>query len=225
MANRIVEEEGAVSRHVKTFVLDPEIAAISAVNDALTGLDSAAQQRVLNYVAAKLNLISQLEPASTSRPLGSDTELASLVSVATTDVVGAGSDGEDLDGISSVAIKWMRRNGLTADGLAKLFSLGVDDIDLVAKAVPGENKKERMHSVFLLKGVAAYLGSGVARVSHDQVKEACLHYDAFDTNNFASYLKSFAAEVSGSKEAGYTLTARGLTSATETVKEMLDATS
>ena len=51
-----------------------------------------------------------------------------------------------------------------------------------------------------------------------QVKEACLHYDAFDNSNFASYLKSFAAEVSGTKESGYTLTARGLTAATDLIK-------
>ena len=29
-----------------------------------------------------------------------------------------------------------------------LFSLGVDEIDLVAKKVPGDTKKERMHMYF-----------------------------------------------------------------------------
>jgi hypothetical protein len=75
----------------------------------------------------------------------------------------------------------------------------------------------------LLKGIAAYLSTGVARVSHEQLKEACLHYDAFDPANFATHMKDFAAEASGTKESGYTLTARGLTAATEIIKSIVKA--
>ena len=106
--------------------------------------------------------------------------------------------------------------------MQKLFSLGVEDIDLVAKKVPGASKKERMRSVLLLKGIAAYLGTGVARVTYEQLKEACLHYNAYDAANFAAYLKFFAAEIGGTKDAGYTLNGRGLNSATELVKQMLE---
>jgi hypothetical protein len=127
---------------------------------------------------------------------------------------------DDAEGINSVALKWMRRSGLTPSVLQNIFSLGIEEIDLVANSVPGTNKKERMHSVLLLKGIASYLGTGVARVSYEQLKEACLHYDAYDGANFSAYLKSFAAEVAGSKNAGFTLTARGLTSATELLRTM-----
>jgi hypothetical protein len=113
-----------------------------------------------------------------------------------------------LGGISSVARKWMARNGLQASELTKVFSLGVDEIDLVAKTVPGKSKRERMRNVFLLRGVAAYLGTGAARFSHEQVKEACLHYDAFDATNFAAHFKSLSNEVSGSRDTGYTLCSR-----------------
>jgi hypothetical protein len=91
---------------------------------------------------------------------------------------------------------------------------------LIAETVSGKSKKDKMHNVFLLKGVAAYLGSGAARFTHEQIKEACLHYDAFDAANFATHLKSISADVSGSKAVGYTLTARGIASATELVKTM-----
>jgi hypothetical protein len=211
-----------VSKHQPTTDIDPEIAAISVVNEALKGLEPTSQQRVLDYVAGKLGLRQDDGSLATMHGSGVDRsqDAPAPSRAANTGATEPGPD--DLEGISPVAIKWMRRNGLTADSLATIFSLGVAEIDLVAKTVPGKNKKERMHSVFLLKGVASYLGSGVARMSHDQIKEACLHYDAFDTTNFASYLKSFAAEVSGSKETGYTLTARGITVATETVKSMLE---
>ncbi len=61
---------------------------------------------------------------------------------------------EGLAGINAVAQKWMRRNGLSASQLSSLFSLDLDDIDLVAASVPGKNNRQRLRSVALLKGVA-----------------------------------------------------------------------
>ena len=128
---------------------------------------------------------------------------------------------DDFEGVSPGGKKWMRRNGLDSKALSSIFSLGVEEIDLVAKKVPGKNKKERMRSVFLLKGLASYLGSGTPRFKDDEVREACNHYDANDTANFAAYLKSFSAILSGTKSSGYTLTSRGIADGTELVKEML----
>src|SRR5207248_2479056 len=73
---------------------------------------------------------------------------------------------DEFEGISSVAQRWMRRNGLSPKQLSKLFTLGVDEIDLIAKSVPGKTTKQKMRSVALLTGVAAFLGSGAARVNH-----------------------------------------------------------
>jgi hypothetical protein len=198
-----------------------EIAAIGAVYDALKELDAAVQGRVLEYVAKMLGVtygLSDVEPARAMhvevQPQSPSLPLPSV-----------GSEQEtEPEGISPVALKWMRRSGLTSTGLSLLFSLGVDEIDLVAKKVPGETKKDRMHSVLLLKGVAAYLGSGVPRVTHEQLREACVHYDAYDGANFATHLKSFAAEASGTKSSGYTLTARGITNATEMIKSLVSTT-
>ncbi len=125
------------------------------------------------------------------------------------------------DGISPIASKWMVRNGLTAASLSSLYSLGLDEIDLVARNVPGNSKKDRMRSVLLLKGIASYLSTGAARVSDEKIREACAHYDAFDQANFAKYLRDFAREVGGTRESGYTLTAAGLASATDVIKDAL----
>lgn len=201
---------------------DPEITAIAAVYGALKNLDAGAQERVLEYVAGKLG-VSASSASSNRRtspePSESDQFYEKDLRLPKTNDKAAESD--DLDGISPVAIKWMKRSGLSANDLSKLFNIGGDEIDLVAGSVPGAGKKERMHSVLLLKGIAAYLSTGAARVSHDQLKEACLHYDAFDSTNFSRYLKSFAAEVGGTKESGYTLSARGLTRATEIIKAIV----
>jgi hypothetical protein len=197
-----------------------EIAAIGAVYDALKSLDPAAQGRVLEYVAKMFGIVhapSDREPSRTT-PEDEQPQSPSLP------LPSAGSEpDEESEGISPVALKWIRRSGLTSTGLSLLFSLGVDEIDLVAKKVPGTTKKDRMHSVLLLKGIAAYLGTGVARVTYEQLKEACVHYDAYDSINFATHLKSFASEASGTKAAGYTLTARGITNATEMIKSLVSA--
>src|SRR5579872_1427532 len=193
---------------------DPEILAIGIVYDALKDLEPEARVRVLEFVAKKLRTpYPDYEGRAPITERDDHPQAPSLPPPA----VGA-QESEDSEGVSPVAVKWMRRSGLTSTGLSMLFSLGVDEIDLVAKKVPGDNKKDRMHSVLLLKGIAAYLSSGVARFTHQQLKEACLHYDAYDGNNFASYLKDFAGEVSGTKSGGYTLTPRGLTAATEMIK-------
>lgn len=198
---------------------DPEITAIGLVYDALRALDSEAQRRVLEYVAGKLGVPSPPRNTEQSRKIPDEEPIVAPSSRSTeTEATG------ESEGVSPVALKWMRRSGLTPSSLSALFSLGVDEIDLVAKKVPGSGKKDRMHSALLLKGIASYLSTGVARVTHEQLKEACLHYDAFDTANFARYLKDFAAEVAGTKESGYTLTARGLTNATEIIKGLASAT-
>lgn len=205
----------------KSMAADPEILAISLVYDALKDLNAEAQQRVIDYVAQKLNLKDGSVKSLTNQGSESaniDTDIPATAPHRTERLE---PSPDDLDGISPVALRWMRRNGLTADRLSAIFSLGVDEIDLVAKKAPGKSRRARMQNVFLLKGVAAYLSTGAARFTHEQIKEACLHYDAFDTDNFASYLKDFSAEVSGTKESGYTLTARGLTAATEIIKEMI----
>src|SRR5581483_3873002 len=192
-----------------------EVAAIGAVHDALKGLEPEVQSRVLNYVALMLKINAPTPPATFH-----EKEPEANAMNPPKEETGSRPDEPDNEGISPVGKKWLARNGLQAKQLWKIFSLGADEIDLIAETVPGKSKKDKMHNVFLLKGIAAYLGSGAARFSHEQIKEACLHYDAFDAANFATYLKSLSADVSGSKGVGYTLTARGIANGTELVKGM-----
>jgi hypothetical protein len=201
---------------------DPEIAAISIVYGALKGLEKESQIRVLEYVAAKVGSRLSTDASGSAREKYS--EGMADAKPAKDPEHSKSDETDEFEGISPVAKKWISRNDLGAKSLSKIFSLGVDEIDLVSKTVPGANKKEKMRNVFLLKGAAAYLGTGAARFSHEQVKEACLHYDAFDVGNFARYFGSLAAEVAGNKESGYTLTARGLNNATELIKQMAPAT-
>lgn len=192
---------------------DPELVALSQVCSALSGLDTKSQQRVIDYVVQRLGLA--VSPANhgsygKSLPLRAETPKP-------------GNQGpqiefpDDTDGVSPVAKKWMQRNDFTVDQLGHLFSLGTDEIDLVAREIPGTSKRERTRNVTILKGIAAYLSTGTARITAEQIKEACLHYGAFDSPNHAKYLRGMSTELSGSKEAAYTLTARGLKAGSELI--------
>ena len=202
-----------------------EIAAITTVFDALSVLDASAQRRVVAYVEGMLGLGQTCEDSGRVKDDADGAPVRSpqdKVLKPVGEPNGNGSSDES-DGISPVAQKWMRRNGIRSDDLAAIFSLGGDEIDLIAKSVPGTSTRARMRSVFLLKGIAGYLAGGAARFVHEQVKETCLHYKAYDSTNFATHIKRFSAEVAGSKESGYTLTARGLADAAELLKEMVKA--
>jgi len=201
--------------------VDPEIDAISIVYSALKGLETNAQFRVLKFVSDKLGIQAPVSASDTQDRAHADIQTANVHEAeAETNPGQKDSDDAGIEGISGIAKKWITRNGFRTTELSNVFSLGIDDIDVISKTIPGSNKKEKMHNVFLLKGISAYLGGGVARFSHQQIKETCLHYDAYDANNFASYLKALAGDISGSKESGYILTARGMTNAGELLKQM-----
>lgn len=214
---KTVSETGV--RELEKGETDPELEAMAALHAVLRGLAADAQTRVIEYVIRRLALNPRnLAPDAVSSALrpGTQSGGGQVDFSESHDPDTAGG----LEGISPVAQKWMRRNGLQPVALSALFSLGVDEIDLVAKTVPGKTKKERMRSVLLLLGVAGYLSTGAARIPDDKLREACIHYDAYDLSNFSAYMKTLNAEASGSKESGYTLTARGLTSATDLVKQI-----
>jgi len=205
-----------------------ELQAVAVIYDALKALDPPVQLRALRYAAEMLGISLNNTDGRHDRR-NKDTNLPDQDSGGPQIELPPNTlqtpDDDHAEGINAVALKWIRRSDIDVKELQQLFSLGIDEIDLVAKKIPGKSKRERLRNVILLKGVAAYLSSGTPRISNDQLKEASLHYNAYDVANHAKYLKDFSGDVSGTKESGYTLSARGLTAATELVKEMLSSKS
>ena len=145
-----------------TLSADPELNAIVKVHATLEPLDPASRQRVLDYVCQRLNIrSSSLGNRSPAGQEGNTRDTETHVQDAETpSEKGAVPPDDDLEGISPVALKWMKRNGLSADLISKLFSLGIDDIDLVVDKVPGNSKRERARNVVKLVAVASYLATG-----------------------------------------------------------------
>lgn len=196
-----------------------EIEAQRQLYLALKDVDKSAQLRILRSYAEMLGMSLSL-PSDIGPPPDNSTAVESSPSSSTisSDTI---TDEQESDGINPVALRWIRRIGFSVQDLQSLFSLGIDEIDLVAKTVPGKSVRERLRNVLLLKGAAAYLSTGAARVPGEQLREAALHYKAYDQPNFAKHMKSLASEVGGNKSSGYTLTARGLSSATELIQQLL----
>ncbi len=204
--------------NTKTLDEDLEFAAMRSVYEALEPLDEGARERVWNYVRGRLDMRPGDDGEDPPRVDPSDGNRGQRFDTSRDDR--SENDGV-LDGVSPVALKWMKRSSLSAEDLSKVFSIELDEIDLITTSVPGRSKRERMHNVFRLCAMAAYLGSGAARVSAENLKEACQHYDAYDVTNHSKSINKLGREISGTKESGYTLTATGITSATKLIKQMI----
>lgn len=199
-----------------------EMGAMSAVFEALRPLDSASQRWILRSIIDRFGL-GKLIDSGTEPDIqtGVSTVIETSEAQMERPAVTAAPAKTDTSGISPVAQKWIVRSGLDASKLSTIYSLDFDEIDLVSQSVPGTSARERMKNVLLLKCIASYLATGAARVPHDKAKEACIHYNAYDANNFAWYLKAFSREIGGTKESGYTLTPAGMTAATALIQRMI----
>ncbi len=210
-----------MSKGVKTITSDPEFEACQVVFATLVALDAAARSRVLRYVTEKLEIV----PGDNHRSsfLADDNQPDAEQADSPSEQRPARPAGPPMadDGISPIAKNWIRRNSIAMDGLTRLFSVGGEEIDLIADKIPGKSKRSRLHEVLLLKAIAAYLGNGVARVTDQQLREVASHYNANDEANFSANLKAFESMYSGSKQSGYTLNPRGLAAAATLINGML----
>src|SRR5579863_3864274 len=99
--------------------LDPEIAAISAVNTALKTLEPEAQARVLQYVARKLKLVFDLNREDRVDRTRYREEVRDDPPPPEVQVHDGKEDVGGLGGISSTAKKWIVRNGLSVAQLSR----------------------------------------------------------------------------------------------------------
>ena len=214
------------------FENDPELSAMAVVFNALRSLDEDAKNRVLEYVenrrGIKIAIYTAAKYDDATKPTliqhtpTKENSIVSEIPPASTQAEEAQTEDDELEGISPIARKWMIRNGLTTTQLSTLFSLGIDEIDLVAQNVPGKSTRDRLHNVILLQGIASYLNSGVPRAENDKLKESIRHYSADVGGNFSAYMKDWASEFSGSRTTGFMLTTRGLSSAKELIKQITE---
>jgi hypothetical protein len=184
-----------------------EIEALAAIDAALSNLDDQeARERVIRWAIAKFAKTGQ-----GSMDVEGDSTSASRV--------GVHAEGPASNSLNPSAALWLRRNAISSDqSLSMIFSLDQQELDVIAAEVQGDTVKKRMRSVFLLRGVCGLLRSGEFKFSDDEARMTCKHYNAYDKNNFANYVKSISDEVVGSRTSGYALTPKGQKAAADLIK-------
>lgn len=178
--------------------------ATSKVVDVLNTFNSEERLRI---VRASLTLLGDdFNPSSTSTP-GSGSERSN------------NSGDTEASDIHSLAQQWMRKNAVTSEQLEHCFHF--DQGRFIAIALPGNatSKREQTINAYLAVGLAHYLASGDASFADADAREFCEQSGCYDSANHTKAIKALKNRVTGSKSAGWKLTAPGLAAAADIVKQ------
>lgn len=121
-------------------------------------------------------------------------------------------DGAAIAGISSAGMAWLRRAGLTKDKVEEYLHIDEGRVTLLGPAM-GKGKREQSINTYLLTGVASLLETGKAEFSDQTARDNCTQLGCYDSANHAGTIGQFGNRVTGSKSAGWKLTAPGLVAA------------
>ncbi len=176
-------------------------AVTNQLYDLLEPLESEERQRVIK---AALTL------------LGDD------ASVATGDGKGKKQEEADTDvsGFPTRASSWMKKYEVTPEQLAHVFHIDGETVDVILDSVPGNVQKQQAINAYILTGVAELLKTGNTKFTDKAGREACEKMGCYGKTNHATCLKKPGNVLSGSKNAGWTLTGPGLKSGADLVKDI-----
>jgi hypothetical protein len=110
-------------------------------------------------------------------------------------------------------------NGLTAAHLQKVYHPVGPAAQLVISDVPGKGKAGKQISLALLLSVRQAMGGGTFGCGIEELRQMCLHYNCYDTANFAATLNN-NADLFKSRKKGedIELSASGMKRAADVIK-------
>jgi hypothetical protein len=117
------------------------------------------------------------------------------------------------------ASSWVSRYQLTAAELGTVFHIMNGQAEVIASGAPGTTKKERTVNCYLLAGIAALLTRDAADFTERDAIALCRHLSAYDRNNHPTNRHAVGSRMTGSREAGFSLTASGLSAAADVVRQ------
>ena len=126
-------------------------------------------------------------------------------------------DGATIDGIAGPGMTWVKRSGLSQGDIEKYFHIDDGKVTLIAEAI-GKGKREQSINTYLLTGVAALLETGKAEFTDQTARANCTQLGCYDSPNHSGTLSQFGNRITGSKAAGWKLTAPGLSTAAAILK-------
>lgn len=140
-----------------------------------------------------------------------------------TDALTIASTPDELDsssGISSKAHAWATKNAITTDELEQVFQIENGTVDVIAAEIPGKSKKDKALNSYVLLGLARFLASGDPSFTDEDARQLCETHACYDSGNHTAYLSKRGNLFNGGKTQGWKLTAPGLTTAAQLVKEL-----
>jgi len=147
-------------------------------------------------------------------------ETPSLTLRSTSDSGNEQSDAGDESEIPGRARIWMKQYSISTEELQQVFQLTAGSAEVIAGEIPGKNKKEKTYNAYLLTGIAALLSTGNASFDDKAARGICERFGCYDQANHSSTIKDRGNEFTGTKDAGWALTAPGLKRGAALVKEM-----
>jgi hypothetical protein len=129
-------------------------------------------------------------------------------------------DGTQVDGValSSAAKAWVRKHAISTEVLQQYFDISDGKATLIGLPGNSKEKKSQALNTYLMTGLANYLATGDSSFSDDEARKLCIHFGCYDKGNHSKYLGDLGNQVTGSKGAGWRLTAPGLTAAAQLLK-------
>jgi hypothetical protein len=141
---------------------------------------------------------------------------------------GAGSDfgGGGADpGRPVPAQAWMKQNEITEEIISQAFHFENGKAEVIASDVPGQGKRPKTLSAYIIAGLSSFLSDGSGKVEDKDARSLCIKLGCYDSANHASIIKAMGNEMTGSKNTGWTLTAPGKKRAANLLKEMTKSNS
>jgi hypothetical protein len=128
----------------------------------------------------------------------------------------AGGGGE----FNTKAARWMQRNKITEEQIANVFHIEADAVELIADKIPGAKQGDKVINTYVLVGIRELLKTGEPRFVDELARVECERMGTHGKTNHATILKTPGNNMTGSAKTGWTLTAPGLTTGAELVKEL-----
>lgn len=129
-----------------------------------------------------------------------------------------GNDEEATPAMSQQGKVWMKRNNVTMEQLEHCLHFDGGKVEPIA--LPGSATKnvDKVISTYLITGLASFLASGEASFSDQTARGFCEHFGCYDGGNHSKNMKGLGNRITGSKSAGWKLTAPGMTAALALVR-------
>ncbi|MDB5293820.1 MAG: hypothetical protein JWL69_5061 [Phycisphaerales bacterium] len=176
--------------------------AATKLVEILGGLDSEQRSRAISAAMVLLGEPTQ----GLMEPTNGRTQIA---------------PSDDVKGLSSKALAWARKSGISTDQLQHVFAIEPDGVEVIAGRAPGKSKRLQTIESYLICGLKSFVASGDPSFTDEDARAVCKSLGAFDSPNHFNYVKGLGNLATGSKDAGWKLTNPGLTRAADIVKQLV----